>query len=99
MWRFIFCCRKRLSLLSATTCASDAFVEWLCDYGESLSRVIHAYLVVTAAFAVFYDLSGRLMHSVSSPIGVAEVPVRGIFDLLSFSFLDLTTSVTPDTGL
>ncbi len=89
----------RALLLSATACASDSFVEWLCDYGESLSRVIRAYLVVMILFAVFYGVSGSLLHSVPSPTGAAEVPARGVFDLLSFSFLDMTTSTTPDIGL
>lgn len=86
-------------LLPATACASDAFVEWLCDYGESLSLVICAYLVGMILFAVFYGVSGSLMHSVSPPTGVAEVLARGIFDLLIFGFLDMTTSTIPDIGL
>ena len=75
------------------TALSDGFSEWLCDYGESMPRVLRAYVVVLVCFAAFYGLTGGLLH------GATGRPVHGITDLLSFSFLNMTTSVTPDIGL
>ena len=84
-WRGVFS--------SGVAAATDGFSEWLCDYGESMPRVLRAYVVVLLSFAAFYGLSGSLLHAGS---GHASTSVA---DLLSFSFLNMSTSVSPDIGL
>ncbi len=78
--------------------ASDAFAEWLCDYGESLPRVGRAYLAVLLVFAAFYGVTGSL-QPVAATAGAAVLPTSGVLDLIGFSFLNMSTSVTPDIGL
>ena len=55
--------------------------------------MLRAYLVVLVCFAVFYGLSGSLLHVATGH------PSRSVADLLSFSFLNMSTSVSPDIGL
>ena len=89
--------RWREALPQAVHFVSDAFAEWLCDYGESLPRVGRAYLVVMVAFAVFYGVTGSLLPDAHA--GGRLSPTRDVFDLLGFSFLNMATSTTPDIGL
>ncbi len=73
----------------------DAFAEWLCDYGESLSRVLRAFLVTALTFAAFYALTGSLVRTE----GAVGEPSRNPLLLLGFSFLNMCTSGIPDIGL
>jgi uncharacterized protein YjbI with pentapeptide repeats len=77
----------------------DAFAEWLCDYGESLVRVLRAYLVTLGAFAVYYGLTDSLRYTAESGGARVGEPVHDVFELLGFSFLDMCTSGVPDIGL
>ena len=89
----------RAAISHAFSWISDNFVEWLCDYGDSIPRVVRAYGVTLLAFAVFYWLSGSLVRPVESG-GTTSLHVTHDFvDLLSFSFLNQITSTTPDLGL
>jgi uncharacterized protein YjbI with pentapeptide repeats len=102
-WRHAVACWRardwRGVLRRGAAAVSDGFVEWLCDYGESLPRVLRAYILVLLAFTALYGISGSLLHPVPGPDGGAWLPTRNPFDLLEFSFLDMTTSGTPDLGL
>ena len=77
---------------------SDAFAEWLCDYGESLPRVVRAYLATLAAFAVFYGTTDSLRYDRDSG-ALTGLPVHDPLLLAGFSFLNMCTSGTPDIGL
>ena len=77
----------------------DAFAEWLCDYGESLSRVLRAFLVTVLTFAAFYALTGSLVRTEAGPGGAVGDPSRNPLLLLGFSFLNMCTSGSPDIGL
>ena len=39
---------------------ADRFVEWLCDYGESLSRIARAFALLIVVFAGLFGLTGGL---------------------------------------
>ncbi len=91
--------RWRDALLAAALTASDSFAEWLCDYGESLPRVLRAFVTILLCFALYYAASGSLLHEVAGPNGPVLRPSRAVGDLLSFSFLEMCTSSTPDIGL
>lgn len=72
--------------------SEDRFVEWLCDYGESLSRIARAFVVLIALFALLYGLAGGLL-------GDGGQPTRNPIDLVSYSALNMLTSNPPDIGL
>ena len=75
---------------------SDVFAEWLCDYGESLPRVVRAFVAALVVFAALYGLTGSLRYSDPTPDHAAGDPVRNPFQLLGFSFLTMCTAVAPD---
>ena len=75
---------------------ADVFVEWLCDYGESLWRVIRAFFVMIGVFAIGYGLFGALTKM--GP-GSARIVTRDLFDLLAYSFLNMLSTSAPDIGI
>ncbi len=89
--------------LRAAIFGADAFSEWLCDYGESLPRVLRAFVSVLLCFALFYGLTGSLLHEVPNAVpgatGTRLVPTHSVADLIGFSFLEMCTSSIPDLGL
>ena len=91
--------RWREAALNAALTASDSFAEWLCDYGESLPRVLRAFVTVLLCFALYYAASGSLLHEVAGPNGPVLRPTWAPGDILGFSFLEMCTSSTPDIGL
>ncbi len=86
---------------NTATWLSDAFAEWLCDYGESLPRVARALTVVLLAFAVFYGTTGSLVpkDGMAPPAGLAHSVVRRVAELLLYSLVSMTTVGTGDLGL
>lgn len=74
--------------------ASDWFVEWLCDYGESLSRIARAFLIVIVVFAVLYGLAGGLIRE-----GGNGRPTYNPLDLASYSALNMMTANPPEIGI
>jgi hypothetical protein len=73
--------------------SADRFVEWLCDYGESLSRILRAFAILMAVFAVLYGISAGLV-----PEGASEGS-RNALDLASYSALNMMTANPPEIGL
>lgn len=72
--------------------ASDSFVEWLCDYGDGLLRVVRAYALCVITFALIYGATGALIYENGSP---ARNPAL----LLAYSWLSMATSGSPELGL
>ena len=78
---------------------SDRAAEWLCDYGESVGRVLRAFLLVLVGFAALYWLTGCL--------ALRDAPVAGVHgprdfapvDYLLFSLDSMTTVGTSEVGL
>jgi hypothetical protein len=88
--------RWRPAAGSAFSWLSDAFVEWLCDYGESLPRVARAFLAVLALYALFYGITGGLVSKGEAPsAGTAAYAT----ELLRFSLGNMTTVGTGDVDL
>ena len=77
---------------------SDAFVEWLCDYGESLGRVVRAFGTLIMVFAAFYATTESLVR-VSGPSGAQRSVTENPLDLLAYSFLNMLSTSAPDIGL
>lgn len=78
---------------------SGAFVEWLCDYGESLWRVLRAFGTLILVFATFYGLTQSLVRVSPGPSGDVRTVTENPFDLLAFSFLNMLSTSAPDIGL
>lgn len=78
---------------------SEAFVEWLCDYGESLWRVLRAFGTLVLAFAAFYGATESIVRVTKGPAGEARVLTESPFDLLAYSFLNMLSTSAPDIGL
>ena len=89
----------RTAIRSAASWASDTFVEWLCNYGDSIPRVVRAYAINLVAFATYYLVTGSLLRPIQSGADTLWVPSHEVIDVLSFSFLNQITSATPDLGL
>lgn len=87
--------RWQLAFGCAASWSSDVFVEWLCDYGESLPRVARAFLAVLVFYALFYGVTGGLMHKGDAMPG----PLRNAAELLHYSLGNMTTVGTGDLEL
>jgi len=74
---------------------SDVFVEWLCDYGESLPRVARAFLAVLVAYALFYGITNGLARKGDAAPGL----LRHAAELLHYSLGNMTTVGTGDLEL
>lgn len=74
---------------------ADRFVEWLCDYGESLSRITRAFVLLIGVFAVLYGLTGGLIILEGPEAG----PTYNPLDLMSYSALNMMTANPPEIGL
>ena len=85
----------RAAIRHAGAGLADSFAEWLCDYGESLPRVVRAYIVVLLGFSVYYRVTDSLLRA----DGGRLVPATNWLDIVGFSFLTMCTSTTPDTGI
>lgn len=78
---------------------SDAFVEWLCDYGESLWRVMRAFGTLIVLFAALYGITESLDRVTQGPAGEIKRVTENPFDLLVYSFLNMLSTSAPDIGL
>jgi uncharacterized protein YjbI with pentapeptide repeats len=73
------------------TYGSDLAVEWLCDYGESVPRVLGSLLVLFLFFSVLYGLTGSVVREMETPTGTVKVMTRNPLDLALFGLLAMTT--------
>jgi hypothetical protein len=78
--------------------ATDQLVEWMCDYGESVPRVLGSLAAVYAAFTLIYALSGSVVRVSAIPGGSVRAPIRNPVDVAIFSLLVMTTG-SPEGGL
>jgi uncharacterized protein YjbI with pentapeptide repeats len=78
---------------------SDQLVEWMCDYGESIPRVLGSMLAMYLFFIVLYGITGSVVRMEDTPEGGAvRVATHRPVDLAIFS-LTAMTSATPAVGL
>ncbi len=79
---------------------SGEFVEWLCDYGESLWRVLRAFATLVLLFAGFYGATQSLVRVTTGPAGeITRSFTENPLDLLVFSLLNMLSTSAPDIGL
>ena len=88
--------RRWAGVKAAGAAAGDQGVEWLCDYGESVGRVLASLAAVFLAFAVLYGVTGSVVRVGPGPDGAEVRQVTAApADLAIFSLLALTTSGSP----
>lgn len=73
----------------------DQLIETVCDYGESVPRVLGALTFVYLLFLTIYGITG----SISRVVGDRIVVSTHVIDLAIFSLMAMTTSGTPSVGL
>ena len=74
---------------------ADEGAEWLCDYGDSLVRVLRAMVIILVLFALVYWLTGSLTVREGAPGATHH---RSI-DYLLFSLDSMTTVGTSEVAL
>ena len=77
----------------------DQFVEWLCDYGESVPRILASLTLVYVLFILLYGLTGSVVRVQETPAGTVRTPTVDMTDLAVFSVMDMSTSGSPSVGL
>jgi hypothetical protein len=73
--------------------ASDLVVEWVCDYGESITRILRTMLLVYALFTALYVIDGSVVRAETREV------TRKVGDVAIFSLLAMTTPGNPPVGL
>jgi hypothetical protein len=71
--------------------AIDQLVGWMCDYGESVPRVLGSLLVVYVMLMLIYALTWSVMRVYDIPTAVIREPTRNLVDLTRFSLAAMTT--------
>lgn len=69
------------------TYVSDQFVEWVCDYGESVPRVVGTLVATYLVFTLMYGLTGSVVRVTDGVRTVTHNPL----DMFVFSIASLTT--------
>ncbi len=78
--------------------ARDQFVEWLCDYGESVPRALLSVLLVYLTFTVLYGLTGSIVRMADQSIVTLDT-TEGLIDAAIFSLISMTSAEGPGVGL
>ena len=90
--------RGRVALAHYSKYAADQLAEWVCDYGESVPRVLGSLLVVYVAFTLLYGVTGSVVREVPTPDGVVLTPTRDPVDVAIFGLVAMATG-SPELGL
>jgi uncharacterized protein YjbI with pentapeptide repeats len=79
--------------------AGDQAVEWLCDYGGSVSRVLFSLLGVFLLFTLIYGLSDGVVRTTETPTGPVRAPTRNPVDWVIFSMSSMSPTAKHPAGL
>jgi uncharacterized protein YjbI with pentapeptide repeats len=83
--------------------ASDQLEECVCDYGESVPRVLCSLLKVYVLFTLIYGLTWSIIRVYATPTAIIREPTRNPIDLARFSLAAMTTmeltGLEPRNGL
>lgn len=83
----------RTAVAEGASWIRDLFVEWTCDYGDSVGRVILSLFAVFAVFGVIYGVTGSVVTT--SPFGGPDIVVRSPFRIAVFALTALMTGGNP----
>ncbi len=78
--------------------ARDQFVEWLCDYGESVPRALGSVLLIYLTFTVIYGLTGSIVRVEDGSV-VHLATLSDVQDAAIFSLISMTSAEGPAVGL
>jgi uncharacterized protein YjbI with pentapeptide repeats len=83
--------------------AIDQLVECVCDYGESVPRVLCSLLAVYILFTLIYGLTWSVIRVYATSAAIIKEPTRNLVDLARFSLGAMTTmditGLEPRNGL
>lgn len=79
--------------------AQDKTAELVCDYGESIPRVLLSLVFMWVFFALLYDATGSVVRVVEVSGETVKTVSHNFFELGIFSLLAMTTSGSPAVGL
>ncbi|MGQ0732098.1 MAG: pentapeptide repeat-containing protein [Acidobacteriota bacterium] len=85
--------RRAAAIFPFTSYCSDQGAEWLCDYGESIPRVLAAMVFVYLLFIGVYYAADAVVHAADGRV------THDLNDLAVFSLLAMTTSGDAVVGL
>lgn len=83
------------SITAGARYVGDAIAEWLCDYGDSLLRVVRAFFTTLLVFSLTYWLTGSLRPRE----GFAVIHAFQWINYLLFSLNSMTTVGTSEVAL
>jgi uncharacterized protein YjbI with pentapeptide repeats len=89
----------RTAARQAVRAGAAQLVEWVCDYGESIPRVLASILMVYLIYLVLYGLTGSVLHVQDSHGATVTWVTRDPRELAIFSLFAITTSGSPAVGL
>ncbi len=96
-------CDWKRALRRYTKVGSDQLEEWVCDYGESVRRVLCSLLAVYVLFTLIYGLTWSVIRVHATPAAIIREPTRNLVDLARFSLGAMTTmgltGLEPRNGL
>lgn len=79
--------------------SADQAVEWLCDYGESVWRVLLTLLAVYLLFTLIYGLTGGVVRTTNTPEGLVTEPTNNPIDWVIFSMSAMSPTAKQPWGL
>lgn len=80
--------------------AGDQLAEWVCDYGESVPRIIISLLALMLLFMAIYGVTGSVVRIEQAPNGgIVRVTTRSLSDLALFSTSMMLAKDTTHVGL
>lgn len=82
---------RRLALRPLAKYVSDQLTELLCDYGESVPRVLGALVILFSFFTLIYAITGSVLRAVPGIDGAKPVVTQNLWDVALFSFLCMTS--------
>lgn len=89
----------RTAARAALKYAGDQLVEWVCDYGESVWRVLGTLLVIYVLFVPVYGLTGAVLRVQETPAGKVKAPTYDPVDLALYSLTAMTAPGNPPEDL
>lgn len=77
----------------------DQTAELVCDYGDSIPRVLLSLIFIWLLFALLYDATGSVVRVEETGGETIKTVTHNFSELAIFSLLAMTTSGNPAVGL
>ena len=90
---------EALEATQNTKYAGDLVVEWACDYGENVWRVLVTLFVIYLLFVPVYAVTDAVVRVEETPTGKAKTPTHDLVDLALYSLTAMTAPGNPPEDL